>query len=201
MTKELRNVLIAAAGFLILAVAAFYFVNETKEEVAKKEVVIEGLEGALVKLQTEAARREDLERQRDQLKGNFSQYIKILPSAEVATPEELINVIQEKCERSQLVLKQIQYKPATAGNRGKKGSTQAFQELEVVLQATGTYGQFVRFLNLMERNPSFLRVNTFRCMAPGRPLIDPEGNEFYPLNISLHISTFRYQAASGKKKK
>ena len=78
----------------------------------------------------------------------------------------------------------------------KKGKGGGFREIDVSLRANGTFEQFLRFLNSLERHESFVRVNSFTCTPPGRAEVDDEGQETWPLRIALNISTFRYD--SGK---
>jgi Tfp pilus assembly protein PilO len=193
MAKELRGVLIFAGVFLVLALFAAYFVHNTMQEVDQIEAEIATMEQDIERLENEAKKHDALVEELENLKANFAQYVKILPAAEVATEERLMDLIQEKCERSQFGVGTYRVKPQKkAGKRKTRGG--GFQEIDVSLSAKGTFEQFLRFLNSLERHESFLRVNTFTCTSAGRAVQDAEGNETWPLAISLNISTFRYEA-------
>ena len=103
-------------------------------------------------------------------------------------------------ERTQFQLANYGVKKQGGGRkkRKKKGASSGFREIGVSLKAGGTYEQFLRFLNSLERHESFVRVNNFTCSPPRVATVDDEGQETWPLKISLNVSTFRYD--SGKKK-
>lgn len=191
MAKEMRSVLIVSAVFLVFAIVAAYFVNDIQTEVTAKEEEIRTMEAEIETLQKEADLHDGLVEELDSLKANFSQYVKILPSPEVATEERLMELLQEKCERAQFGASSFIVKPKSASVKKGKGG---FQEIDVTMQAEATYEQFLRFLNSLERHESFLRVNYFGCTGQTSPKLDAEGNETWPLTISLNISTFRYEA-------
>lgn len=196
MTKEIKTVLIFGLIFAVLAGGAFYFVNETKAKVEAKEAEIAALKQEIATLAKEAALEEGLIEQLESLKVNFAQYVKILPSPEVATEERLMTMLQEKCERAQFGLGDYSVKKDRKKSKKRSGKGGGFKEIDVTLRAKGTFEQFLRFLNSLERHESFLRVNSFTCTAPAKPKIDDEGIETWPLDISLNISTFRYDSGS-----
>lgn len=195
MTKEIKTVLIFGLIFSVLAACAFYFVNETKAKKDAKALEITALKTEIAGLEKQAALEEGLTQELESLKLNFAQYVKILPSPEVATEEILLSMLQEKSERSQFGLQDFQEKKGrarpTSKKRGKKKSG-GFKEIDITLKANSTFEQFLRFLNSLERHESFLRINRFTCTAPAKAEIDAEGKETWPLKISLNISTFRY---------
>ena len=195
MTKEIKTVLIFGLIFSVLAACAFYFVNETKKKKDAKALEITALKTEIASLAKQAALEEGLAQELESLKLNFAQYVKILPSPEVATEEILLSMLQEKSERSQFGLQDFQEKKSrakpTSKKRGKKKSG-GFKEIDITLKANATFEQFLRFLNSLERHESFLRINSFTCNAPQKPEVDEEGKETWPLKISLNISTFRY---------
>lgn len=199
MNKDLRNVAIAGAVFALLAGLALYFVTETKAEVEAMQGQNDALQGeiaALAPLVTDEIIA-GLKTQRDQLKGNFAQYIKILPSPDVATEQQLLEVVQDKCDRSGLALSNIQFREQGGAQQANAARGPGFEELVVTLTAQGSYTNFVKFLNLLERHEAFLRVNSFSCspasVARGQAQVDEQGNAYLPLTIALNVSTFRYQ--------
>ena len=61
------------------------------------------------------------------MRANLSNYIKILPSGDVATDEELIRLVQEKSERSQFGVSQVtvERKKEKGTAKGKAAAPQA----------------------------------------------------------------------------
>ncbi len=195
MSKELRNTLIVAAVFLIMALgvgwdfwgnkSAYDEVNTANEEVA-----------AQIKKLAEEADPKILDALKNELKDlndNFKDYVKILPSEEVATEEDLLRSMRNYVTTSGIQLNSYSRgaKPASKGE---------FDELTLVLRAEGTFEQFVSFLNLLERDESFLRVNQFSSTVnpekiklagtPGSLL--QGGKDEIPLTLSVEVSTYRY---------
>jgi Tfp pilus assembly protein PilO len=162
MNKEMRTTAITAVLIVIGALVLGYFVNETLTEIEAVSASERRARGARsprsnAKVNTMPALQVELEN----LKANFAQYIKILPSPEIATTERLIELVQEKCERSAFQLKSFNYKP---GNKAVQGGARGgFREIDITLSAEGSYEQFLRFLNGLERHESFVRVNSFTC--------------------------------------
>jgi Tfp pilus assembly protein PilO len=193
MSKETKTVFVFALIFAVLAGFAFYFVNETAEKVEAKRKEIEGVQKQIAALQKEADQEAALIEELESLRVNFKEFVKILPAAEVATEERLMTMVQEKCERTQFTLDSYLAKGGKKGKK-KKGKGAGFHEISVSLKAEGTYEQFLRFLNSLERHESFVRVNSFSCNPPSKPEVDEEGKETWPLDIQLKVSTFRYDS-------
>lgn len=204
MSKEIRNVVITGLVLLLVIVCIVYWAKQQKDAVGQKQAEISALEAQIKQAEKTAAEKADLEKELKKLEGNLSHYITILPSPEVATKENLMRLVQEKCERSQFRVERYVTKgkakksTAKTKSKGKKGTGGGFQEIPLTLDATGTFEQYLRFLNSLERHESFLRVNSFNCRAPSAPEINVEdGTEIWPLKISLTLSTFRYEAGKG----
>jgi len=194
MNKEMRTTAITAALIIIGAVVLGYFINETLTEIDAVTAANTELEGQISTLEAKVATRPALEQELATLKENFAQYIKILPSPEIATPERLLELVQEKCERSQFQLKSFNFRPLADQKRARGG----FREIDITLNAEGTYEQFLRFLNGLERHESFVRVNSFTCTVGTAAKKDAEGKDLWPLTVALNISTFRFDAGGGK---
>lgn len=203
MNKETQVVLITGLVFVVMTGIALYYVNGRIEARKAREADIATIKQDIAKAEAVIAKKEELEKELDSLERNLSHYITILPSPEVATKESLMRLVQEKCERSQFVLERFVLNTGgAAAGRGRRGAAPkrkkgagGFQEIALTLDANGTYEQFLRFLNSLERHESFLRVNTFRCQAEPKPRVNEEdGTVSWPLTISLNLSTFRYEA-------
>jgi len=199
MNRETKTTAIAAALMIVGAVLLLYFINDTSEKRDAKEAENTALETEIQGLEAKVATTESLQNELDVLRVNFAQYIKILPSEQVATEERLMEMLQDKSERSQFQITEfVRKQGAGRGGAGAPGAPPnkngGFQEIDVTLTAKSSFEQFLRFLNALERHESFVRVNSFNTTAPVDPEIDADGNEKWPLTITLNISTFRFEA-------
>ena len=212
MSKELRSAVIAGVVFLLLAVGAGWQVSNTSTEIEKKSGEIKALEKKIGDLTKKIEERNGLEEQLNAIKLNLNEYVEILPSPEVATEEGLLQLVQNKSgdfEISSLTIKEDKKKKSSKGKKGKKGGGQAaFEEILISIRGRGTFEQFLRFLNELERlelettdrrnedSQRFLRVNSFSCVPPRSPEINDENEVTWPLTVSLEVSTYRYQGGN-----
>lgn len=194
MTKEAKTTAIAAS---LVGIISLGFVVMVKGELDKKdeqEKAAAALDADIKKLEAKVATKESLDQELENLKTNFGQYVKILPSPEIATQERMMELVQDKSERANFPVKSFVEKQQKAAI-GKKGAVKsAFREIEITLNAEGTFEQFLRFLNSLERHESFIRINSFNCTAATQSKVDEEGKTVWPLNVQLNISTFRFDA-------
>lgn len=194
MNKDTKTLAITIAVFLAGALAEGYYINEVMGEIEVKQAEIATLQGEITTLQEKVKKIEPLTRELASLKANFAQYVRILPSPDVASQERLMELIQEKSDRTGFKVTQFVIKrestTAAAASRKKKGG---FQEIDLTLTSEGTFDQFLRFLNSLERHESFVRVNSFACSASDKPKIGPDGPT-WPLTVALNVSTFRYES-------
>lgn len=194
MNKDTKTLAITIVVFLAGALAEGYYINEVMTEIEVKQAEITTLQGEISGLQEKVKKIEPLTRELTSLKANFAQYVRILPSPDVASQERLMELIQEKSDRTGFKVTQfvIKREPTTAAaaSRKKKGG---FQEIDLTLTSEGTFDQFLRFLNSLERHESFVRVNSFACSSSDKPKIGPDGPT-WPLTVALNVSTFRYDS-------
>lgn len=185
MSREAKSAAIVAACFAVVAGLVLWFINDAQTELENLNTTIAGLEASITDLEAKVAKRPELERELEKIQENLKEYIKILPSAQVATPERLQELVQEKLDRASVQIQQYIHKKAST-----KKSRSAFEEIDLTLQARGRYDNFVNFLNSLEKHETFLRVNSFSC----RPTTGANTNSEDPeLQITLNVSTFRYQ--------
>lgn len=184
MSREAKSAAIVAACFAVVAAVVLYVINGKQTELEDLNNQIAALDASIADLEKKVARRPELERELEKIQENLKEYIKILPSAQVATPERLQELVQEKLDRASVQITQYVHK------KEKTKSRSAFEEIDLTLQARGRYDNFVNFVNSLEKHETFLRVNSFSCMpvlTGGVTSDDPE------LQITLNVSTFRYQ--------
>lgn len=195
MNKEMRSALIVGAVFLVAVLLALWWVFDTKDQAESKRGSITTLQSEIQTLEEKVGQLQGLADQSQALKNNLDKYVEILPAPEIATEEALIRLVYDKSSTAEFTLDQITVDsknkaPAARGGRGGRGATPAaFEEVQMRISGVGTFAQFVSFLNLLETDQSFLRVNSFNVNA-GRA----EGEVNAPLAIQLTISTFRYRA-------
>ena len=91
-------------------------------------------------MQREANLYDDLVHELETLKENTRTYVRMLPAPEVATKERLLELVQEECERAQIVVKRITHKDAKL----RKGSKSPAREIGVKLELTGSFSGFLR---------------------------------------------------------
>lgn len=189
MNKEMKSAAIVFLVFFVIAAVFGYQAYSMSEEKARLESEIGTLNASIGELKAKVARLPDLKKELDDIEENLANYIKILPSPEVATEERLLELVQEKRERAQLSPTSM----ITRGGKSTKGGKSGFREIDVTINAEATFEQFLRFLNALERNETFLRVNSFSCNVATQSEAE-EAAEIYPLTIVLNLSTFRYEA-------
>ena len=149
------------------------------------------VDASIADLKIRVSKREELESQLRNIKESLSQFITILPSPLVATEERLYELIAEKTKRAQFKIDDIQIINRKGTGSKKKGG--GFQELSVKVQAEATYEQFLKFLNSLEAHETFLAVKEFTVTPSRQGTDDLAENAPLPLNISLSVSTYRYE--------
>lgn len=138
-------------------------------------------------LAAKVARIEPLRAELRALEENVARYIRILPAPEVATEERLLEMVQDVRERARFVgLAGCNLRPARTAERK---SASGFLEIAITAQGSAYFEELLRFLNLLERQESFVRVNAFTARAT-----EPGEDRPPPLDITLDLSTFRYVA-------
>lgn len=192
MTRETKATAIAAGLVAVISMGFGYVISDSLDTKTAKEAESAQLDSDIQSLEQKVAKTESLTQELENLKANFAQYIKILPSPEIATQQRLMELVQDKSSKTTFGLERFDLKKELAGAAARRSKT-AFQEVEIALVAKGTFEQFLKFLNSLERHESFVRVNSFTCTAsqavgPGADVTNP------PLTVALNISTFRYDS-------
>jgi Tfp pilus assembly protein PilO len=188
MSKDLRNTLIAVAIFIALAGVMIYFVTETQDqlEVVNKEIAELDEQIKQNKLYIEKAPR--LQAQLNELNANFRDYVKILPSAEIATTEKLYRTVQAYADAAQISVESLGERGAGAKKGG--GRLGEFEEVSVTFQIAADFETFVRFINLLERHEQFMKVNSFQISLG--PIKTVDSKEIITLGVSIEVSTYKY---------
>lgn len=190
MTRETKATAIAAGLVAVISMGFVYVISDSLDTKTAKEGEKAQLETDISGLEQKVAKTEALTQELENLKANFAQYIKILPSPEIATQQRLMELVNDKSVKTAFGLERFDLKKDSAAASARRTKT-AFQEVEIALTAKGTFEQFLKFLNSLERHESFVRVNSFTCTASQGT--DGDGLN-PPLTIALNISTFRYDS-------
>jgi Tfp pilus assembly protein PilO len=188
MSKDLRNTLIAVAIFIALAGVLIYFVTETQDklEVVNKEIA--DLEEQIRQNKQYIEKAPKLQAQLNELNANFRDYVKILPSAEIATTERLFRTAQAYADAAQITIQDLSER--SAGGKKGGGRLGEFEEVSVSFRIEADFETFVRFINLLERHEQFMKVNSF-AVSPGQTRT-VDGKETIDLGVSIEVSTYKY---------
>src|SRR4051812_26306995 len=188
MSKDLRNTLIAVAIFIALAGVMIYFVTDTQDELEKVTKENADLDELIKQNKTYIEKAPRLQAQLNELNANFRDYVKILPSAEVATTEKLLRTVQAYADAAQIQVQEVTERGA-GGKRGG-GRLGEFEEVSVTFRIDADFETFVRFINLLERHEQFMKVNSFGISLGQTKVID--GKEIIQLGVSIEVSTYKY---------
>lgn len=189
MSKDLRNTLIAAALFIAIACGLGYKVSDTSSDLEQVTKDNQALEDEIKQNNDYIKRAPKLQQQLNELNANFRDYVKILPSAEVATEEKLLRTVQGYAEGAQVRMEELTTRQA-AGKKGG-GKMGEFEEVSVDFRITCDFDSFVRFLNLLERHEQFMKVNSFSVTPSPTPRI-VDGKEVIDLAVNIQVSTYKY---------
>lgn len=206
MSKDLRNILIAIGIFLAAAGVAGYFVYDTWDDLddlttknADLDTQITTLSGQVNKSMLTTAQG-----QLEELNKNFNSYIKILPPADLATEDLLSRSVRKWCHDAHIETTGLTIdngaKPTLANLGGD------FLEVQIQLEASCTFPQFVDFLQLVEHNGAksnarandkdtnfsqFFSVTSF-VLSPTIKASDPSDVK---MRASVTLSTYKYKPA------
>ncbi|MEZ0227980.1 MAG: type 4a pilus biogenesis protein PilO [Planctomycetota bacterium] len=189
MSKDLRNTLIAVAIFIALAGVMIYFVTETQDQLEVITKENNELEEQIKANKQYIERAPRLQAQLNELNANFRDYVKILPSAEIATTEKLYRTVQAYADAAQITVSEL----SERGAGGKKGGGKLgeFEEVSVNFRIDADFETFVRFINLLERHEQFMKVNAFQ-VTPASLVRLVDGKEIIDLAVTIEVSTYKY---------
>ncbi len=192
MTRETKATAIAAGLVAIISMGFVYVISDSLDTKTAKESEQAQLRTDIEGLEKKVAKHDELTLELENLKANFAQYIKILPSPEIATQQRLMELVNDKAVKTTFGLERFEQRQQSKAAAAARSKT-AFEEVEIALTAKATFEQFLKFLNSLERHESFVRVNTFTCTAAPAGPTGGDGTDPL-LTIALNISTFRYDA-------
>lgn len=122
-------------------------------------------------------------------KGSVARLLTLFPSPEIATPERLMELVQEHSKATGLHMWTGCIKPSARKHRERLH--RGIREIHLAIEGPmrGTLEQIVDFLRRVERHATFVRVNTFEIHQD--PRSEPGDGR---LCFVLELSTFRFDS-------
>ncbi|HZU98962.1 MAG TPA: type 4a pilus biogenesis protein PilO [Planctomycetota bacterium] len=188
MSKDLRNTLIAVALFVAVLGVMIYSISNTQDQLDAVLKENSSIEEEIKANDDYCKKGPELKRQSDELDANFRDYVKILPSAEIATTEKLYNTIANDADAAQIHIEEVITSNKAAEGGGKLGE---FQAVTLNFRIDADFDGFVRFLNQMERHEQFMKVNSFSVNPSANPRV-VDGKEIIDLSITIEVATYKY---------
>src|SRR5579872_2568477 len=168
MSKDLRNTLIAVALFVAVLGVMIYSISNTQDQLEAVLKENESIDAEIKANDDYCKKGPELKRQSDELDANFRDYVKILPSAEIATTEKLYNTIANDADAAQIHIEELITGGSASQGGGKLGE---FSEVKLNFRIDADFDGFVRFLNQMERHEQFMKVNSFSVNPAANPRV------------------------------
>lgn len=178
--RTLALLLLLSVGVPLIARS----VAESRREVEAVAASNRALETQAALFKAKRDSRPTLEAEAAERKAAVARALTLFPSPEIATPERLLERLQECCERSKFQLKNFCIKPCAVRPVPRTWC----REVDITLPAEGSFEQVTHFLALLEQGEPFVRVNSFVVTA-GRTKVEDEGPL---LTVAINISTFRF---------
>lgn len=192
MKKEAqaRGAITIGLTFLVLGGLAGYAIYEARAELEDANLANDRAAQDIARLKERADQRDKLVKKLEELQLAVKEYVKILPSAELATEEELQRLVSQRATQTGVSIQDFKIipveKPRPRGRRKKARAADPFNELELRLELEGGFAPFVAYLNLLEKDERFLKVTHFRLAEP-----DEQGL----IKVTLWVSSFSYKVA------
>lgn len=191
--NALQRPLYYGLAFLLGSMGLVVSIVYAHDELGEARLANKRIEQDVDALKARAEQRELLTRKLEELQSAVKEYVKILPSAEIATEEELQRLVSRRARQAgvrieKLEVEPVKRKPIRGRSRRarKKAEAEPFSEVELRLVLEGGFVPFVSFLNTLEKDERFLKVTFFQLGEPDeRELIKAE----------LRLSSFSYKVA------
>ena len=195
MPPVTQKIIVAAAVFLLALGCLGAAIYAKTGENAELETQIEAIKGEVTTMNGIIDTKKvklDLRKQQEE---SFADLVKILPLQSEINDEAILNSITAYASVAKLHFKG----ETPLLQKGAKAAGD-FQQTELQLEFEGPFFNFLRFLNSVESNESFLRVDAFSLVpAPESAAAKKEREKESAgepkdrdLKISVRISTFSY---------
>jgi len=200
MSSLTQKVVLIAGAFLIvlggIGAAIYGKHNERQQTLAEVEKLRQEIAGYDKRI----ALREMKRKQKEDIEDNFAELVEILPQASPQQQDRIYQLLTQIGANTKVKAKGITEKATTTGGAappaGGKQQPQApqapqfgdaFQQTQLSASFEGTFSNFMRFLNMVENYPNFLRVDEIDIRPSRTVVTDPQ-----TLDIKLTLSTFSY---------
>jgi Tfp pilus assembly protein PilO len=196
MSNVAQRVALIAAAFLIVlgGVAAAIYSRYNEKQATMGE--IQKLREEIAGYEKRIAMKEAKQKQKDDIEDNFAELVEILPQASAQQQDRIYQILTQIAANTRVKPKGLVQKPpqgpgAAPPPTQPQGKPQpqfgdAFQRTELAVQFEGTFANFMKFLNMVEAYPQFLKIDEIEMKPVKKEQVPPV------LDIKLTLSTFSY---------
>ncbi len=204
MSSLTQKVAILAVVFVVAFGLLVYAIYDKYEAFAETEKEIEQLDDKIVIYNKQIATLQDKTTHKDNIEKVFKDLVEILPQESPRQKDKILDWVNAYCVDSKVIFDGI-YVPqvgkvedtgrgggvpaaaAAAAAKKEKQFGEAFEQTEITVKLKGTFVNFLKFLNRLETNSSFVRVDEMK-LDP----LPPDDKEPRMLAIVVKLSTFHY---------
>jgi Tfp pilus assembly protein PilO len=197
MGRSTQFVVLLAAGFLLIFGSLAFAIFRQRSQNNEIEQEIKDLKAQIQIKQAKTSKHVAKEAEKAEINSIFGQIVGFLPIESPRQQDIIVEQLNGYASYHDLKFQQIVVDPEEKGKKaapkkakgkaaGKSDFGDSFQRVGVAIQYRGTFANFLKFLNDVERNPSFLRVDQI-SLKPIRGEQDP-----ILLDITIRLSTFQY---------
>jgi hypothetical protein len=206
MSSNMQKLILAAAAFLVvfggLCVAAYSQYNEKEKTLA----VVQQLHDEIAIYDAKIATREEKRKHKEAIEDNFNELVEILPQATPRQKDKILEALTAYAAQAKMKFIRLVQDPTMLGSTAPapgqpqppqpppgaqaKPFGDAFEQTVLTVQYSGTFQNFMKFLNLIEVNPltgNFLRVDEVGLEPDKSDAVEPRN-----ANITIKVSTFHY---------
>lgn len=195
MNKAMMTLVIGLSTFVVAAGVLGYLSWTELDAQAALEEEIKKLEPVIARHMAKIRNRDKIQKELDEIRSHFTNFVSILPSLRPGTDVELQTMTTRFLSQSGCVssrFEPIVGKPDEIG----KGS-QDFARRIVRLRMEGTFDQVRSFMDVVERDPQLLRIDSFSMQPKGAARgVASEGATM--LDVQLEFSVYYFSKPVGQ---
>ncbi|MFC1706378.1 type 4a pilus biogenesis protein PilO [Planctomycetota bacterium] len=187
MSRLVQVLILGGVGFvLIFGPLAFGIYSRDKTN-KTLEGEIESTRKQVDTLRDKTSKQKAKEQLYADIENVFNDLVEILPLYSPEQADSIWNALTAYRSLANLDFQTISWddEGTRGGRRAKKGD---FEEINLNIQLSGRFFDFLRFLREVERHPSFLRVDNIILVPSGER--DENGDMIHSINLKL--TTFHY---------
>jgi Tfp pilus assembly protein PilO len=189
--KEKQLIILTLVIPLVLTLVVGYLLYKDYQEWKKLRADIDGMNAQITKLKQDIFQVPKIRDELDNQAAIFEEHVKILPSEKDL--DSLVESLRGLAERADIV-NIAEIRPQGSGRRPRgRGQTSDFEELGYSLRFEADFRTLAEFLNALETNTRFLKVNQFRT-TPILASAEAEVVGPLPLSVDMTIITYKYNS-------